>query len=465
MQSGRVLPDDVPVITGRYGWALLLAIPAFIWPALYNGYPLVFADTGTYLDQALRGYAGWDRPPAYSVAILPLHLSLTTWPVIVVQALVTAHMLWLARRTLVPEAGFAGLVGVCALLSLGTIAPWIVGQLLPDLFTPLLVLALSLLALVPDRLGWSGRLWCMAIVTIAIAVHYSHLPLALGLLICLLLLRRLRRPATSLGIGGLARLCVPILLAVVGWISVNSAAHDRAALSPFGGVFLLARVIHDGPGLDYLRRACPAAGYRLCPYLDAIRGTSDTFLWDEDSAMNLAGGPKVVAEEAMTIVTAAVAEEPWRQARASLRNAFSQFRQYRSGDGLEPWPDDPGPLATLKAHFPPREAAAYLASRQSRDDLDLIHVLSPVHVAVETIAMVVCLVLAIILRRTPAGQFCAAVLLALVGNAILAGALSSVHPRYQARLIWLAVFAAWVGVEQWRIVRAGGRAAGAAGQD
>lgn len=437
-------------MTGIGRWVLLLGVPLLLWPALYNGYPLVFADTGTYLDQALRGYAGWDRPPAYSAAILPLHLSLTTWPVIVVQALLTAHLLWLARSVLVPGAGPAGLVGVFALLGLGTIAPWIVAQLLPDLFTPLLVLSLALLALVPERLGWSGRLWCVAIATVAIAVHYSHLPLALGLLICLLILRRLRRPAPRLGIGGLARLALPVLLAVAGWVSVNSAAHDRAALSPFGGVFLLARVIDDGPGLDYLRRACPAAGYRLCPYLDAIHGTSDTFLWDKDSALNRAGGPKPVAEEAMRIVTAAVAEEPWRQARASLRNALAQFLQYRSGDGLEPWPDDPGPRATLTAHFPPREVTAYLAARQAQGELGLIETLSPLHVTVETVGMLLCLVLAIVLRRDPAGQFCAAVLLALVGNAILAGALSSVHPRYQARLVWLAVFAAWVAAERWR---------------
>lgn len=444
-------------------WILPVAVPALLWPAIYNGYPLVFADTGTYLDQALRRYAGWDRPPAYSALILPLHLSLTTWPVIVAQALATAHLLWLARRALVPGAGTAGLGGVLGLLSVGTVAPWVVGQLLPDLFTALLVLALCLLALVPDRLGRVERLWCMAVATVAIAVHYSHFPLALGLLIGLLLLRLLRTGRPELRIGGLARLAAPVALAVAGWISVNAAAHDRATLSPYGGVFLLARVIHDGPGLDYLRRACPAAGYRLCPHVGAIHGTSDTFLWDPDSAMNRAGGPKLVAEEAGAIVAAAVTAEPWTQLHASLRNAFAQFVTFHSGDGLEPWPDAPGPLATLKAHFPLREIAAYSAARQARGELGIVQALSPLHVTIESAAMLLCLILAIVLRRDPAGQFCAAVLLALIGNAILAGALSSVHARYQARLVWLAVFAAWVGVERWRMRSAPQRRAGQGG--
>ena len=42
------------------------AVPAaaalLLWPAVWNGYPIVFADTGTYLSQAIHLYAGWDRP-------------------------------------------------------------------------------------------------------------------------------------------------------------------------------------------------------------------------------------------------------------------------------------------------------------------------------------------------------------------------------------------------------------------
>ena len=61
--------EPVPTMTRWGGWQLLLPVSLLLWPAFYNTYPLVFADTGTYLDQALRGYAGWDRPPAYSALI------------------------------------------------------------------------------------------------------------------------------------------------------------------------------------------------------------------------------------------------------------------------------------------------------------------------------------------------------------------------------------------------------------
>ena len=49
---------------GRAGTVciIVLAAAALLWPAAWNGYPLVFADTGTYLSQAIEHYAGWDRP-------------------------------------------------------------------------------------------------------------------------------------------------------------------------------------------------------------------------------------------------------------------------------------------------------------------------------------------------------------------------------------------------------------------
>src|SRR5450755_331949 len=80
-------------------WIILPAcVLCLIWPALWNGYPIVFADTGTYLSQAMHRYLGWDRPVFYSLFIFALHLGLTTWPVILVQSGLTVLVLDLTRR-------------------------------------------------------------------------------------------------------------------------------------------------------------------------------------------------------------------------------------------------------------------------------------------------------------------------------------------------------------------------------
>ena len=120
---------------------ILLSAAVLLWPALWNGYPLVFSDTGTYLSQAIEHYLGWDRPVFYSLFLLPLHMTLTTWPVIVVQALLVTHTLHLVRRALLPQVSGWWLLPCVGFLSVATALPWFASQLMPDIFTPLLVLA------------------------------------------------------------------------------------------------------------------------------------------------------------------------------------------------------------------------------------------------------------------------------------------------------------------------------------
>src|SRR4051812_27471361 len=140
---------------GRGTTALVLALAAILllWPAFWNGYPIVFADTGTYLSQAIHRYAGWDRPIFYSLFMFPLHATLTVWPVVVVQALITAYALHVVSRVLLPALSAPAFVAGVAILASVTWLPWLVSELMPDLFTPLLVLLLTVLAWVPGHVG------------------------------------------------------------------------------------------------------------------------------------------------------------------------------------------------------------------------------------------------------------------------------------------------------------------------
>ena len=38
--------------------AVVVASVLLVWPGFWNGYPLIFADTGTYIGQALLIYLG-----------------------------------------------------------------------------------------------------------------------------------------------------------------------------------------------------------------------------------------------------------------------------------------------------------------------------------------------------------------------------------------------------------------------
>jgi hypothetical protein len=64
-----------------------IAAASLSWPALRNGCPLVLPCAGTCLSQTIAHCAGWDRPVFHSYFLLPLHLTITTWPEIAPQAL------------------------------------------------------------------------------------------------------------------------------------------------------------------------------------------------------------------------------------------------------------------------------------------------------------------------------------------------------------------------------------------
>ena len=396
-------------------WAAPLAAAPLLWPAVWNGYPIVFADTGTYLSQAIERYLGWDRPPFYSLFMLPLHMTVTTWPVVAAQALLTV---WVLRQ--VCAVRWRWLPLVVAPLAAGTWLPFLVSQLMPDLFTPLLVLVL----------GFGAKTWrLVAFAAFAIAAQQSSLLLSVVIL-CV--------PLSGLTMKGV----LPPLLAVAALLSVNLLGHGRLALSPYGNVFLLARVIYDGPGMDVLRRDCPAAGWRLCAFVDRFPATSDEFLWRPDSPAMLAGGHKAVSAEAGSIIAAALRAEPGREALAVLRNGAEQLTRFASGDGLEAWPAEVTPW--IERDFPPAERARYAGALQARGLLAVPPALGAIHTAVGVAGVLACLALLpfAVRRRHRSARLLVVVLVALPVSALITGGLSTPHDRYQSRIMWLPPFIA-----------------------
>jgi hypothetical protein len=583
-----------------------LAAAFLLWPALWNGYPIVFADTGTYLTQAIHRYAGWDRPVFYSLFMLPLHATVTLWPVVIAQALLTAALLRLVCRVLLPRLPAPVFVAGVALLAAATWLPWLVSELMPDLFTPLLILSITLLAWTPQHLSRRARRMVAGLATCLIATQQSSVPLTVGLLACLALCRPgarrsihppphlrpepdcpaskqdfitkttekhggsrreddratvslhpvchvkphpgfpranpdtmrrqgdrtvlrdppwfsassvikrlLARRTTRTGVAeaqtvrtgvpealsartgeaqsgrtppalnpftanppgpnprGLTPpapnpfglnpaappppghhrtrpgdrwrlLILPPTVAILALCTVNLAAHGRFAPSPYGNIFLLARVIYDGPGMAALGQNCPTEHWRLCPYRDAFPPTSDDFLWSPDSPLYRAGGPKQISADADAIIRAAIAADPLGQARAALSNTIVQLTSFASGDGLTPWPTQVTPA--IAHDFPPREAAAYAAARQQGGTLAVPPPLARLHTATAVGGLIACLVLLPIAlaRRLSCAGLLLAVLLALPLSAAITGALSGPHDRYQARIMWLPPLAALI---------------------
>lgn len=404
-------------------WAAPLAAGLLLWPAVWNGYPIIFADTGTYLSQAIHRYLGWDRPPFYSLFMLPLHLTVTTWPVVVAQALMAVWVVRSACRALLPGMRDRWLPCIVLPLAAGTWLPFLVCQLMPDVFTPLLVLVLCV---------QSARWWWTMFAAFAIAAQQSSLLLSVAVSAVL---------AAKDG-RGIAPKLLPIGLAMAALATVNLIGHGRFAISPFGNVFLLARVIYDGPGMDILQRDCPEAGWRLCPFLGRFPPISDDFLWRPDSPIVLAGGHKAISGEADAIIAAALRAEPGRELGAIAANAAEQLTRFASGDGLGAWPVEVTPW--IDRDFPMAERTRYAAGLQARGLLTLPVWLASLHAVVSLTGVAACIgLLPLALRRRhKAAAFLLVTLIVLPASALITGGLSTPHDRYQSRIMWLPPFVA-----------------------
>jgi hypothetical protein len=433
-------PSGPPALA-RLG-AILAAATLLVWPALMNRYPIIFVDTAAYLLHTITGEAPWDKTAAYGPFLLLFHQGITLWLPLAAQGVILSWLLWLVQRNacgrvtparhLVLSGGLAGL----------TSAPWFAAMLMPDVFTPVVVLCLFLLGFGERRLARAELLAVGLIGAVAIAVHLSHLPTAVALVLLVLLGRRQWRPAL--------RAAMPLAAAIVFLLGANWHAFGRVTLSAHGAIFLLARLQADGPAVLALRDHCPTAGWYLCDFIDQMPMDSDHFLWSPESPVRPVGSVRL-APEAREVVAATLRDYPLAVARAALGNWIEQLYLVRVGDTLDNLDLDQFADQVLARGFPLRERAAFEAGAQMRGDLErLAAPFLQLHVPALFLSLPVILAGWWRLARRGDGPRLGLVLCVLVGviaNALATGALSKPHLRYQARIVWLlplgAVLAFW----------------------
>ena len=427
----------------RVGAAVLTGALLLIWPAFFNGYPLLFSDSGGFLHQTLGPLMLWDKPYVYGPFLHAFHWRISLWGPVVAQGLILSHLLWLTLLVMRGDAKPLWHFGLCAFAALATAAPFSVALLMPDIFAPIVVLGLFLLGFGGVALTRFERGYLVALVALGIAAHLAHLPLALGLCGVALLLRLWRYPARLLA------MVLPVMISVAALLATNAIGHGRVALSPYGSVFMLARLQEDGPASAVLKARCPDAGWYLCAFTDRLPMPANDFLWAPDSPVNrdATGQPRflggmLLAPEAGQIVAETIRTDPLGVARAMAANMVAQLASFGIGDTLDNAHFAVAVRPRIEQGFAARELAAFDQARQAQDVLqEAVMPLNPLHL------LVVLLALPLLLwgawrRQGLALALALFVLAAVLGNALICGGLSAPHPRYGARIMWLLPVAA-----------------------
>jgi hypothetical protein len=445
---GRFISAPVAVFLG----ALFLA-----WPAIYNGFPLIYPDTTDYINggrliaTALirhhpSPYYGL-RSTIYSLGILPFHLGVTLWPVVALQCLLVSYVLWLVVRSLVSRKPAARFLILMLLLSLLSSVSWFASFVMPDILGPVLYLCVYLLVFARESLSRLERLALCLISSWAIASHSSHLLIFASLCFFLVLLsiRHFNRAQLRVGL----ELTAILALAVGAQAALNGILYGRFSQGVSRVPFVTARLIADGPGRWYLEKHCGEPRWEMCKYVSNISGTSTRFLFDVNGvwANASADSQNRILQQEPSFALAAVRAYPLEQAEKSASNFFSQLITFDL-ESLRPHP-------LVEIQIPrdlPRTQRQYFEGRQARNQLPLTLFTFIQYGGVVASLLCIAALVPWLWRSRPARLLGLGLVIAhtVVVNALVTGVLASVLDRFEGRVIWLVPLLAALCAFSWQ---------------
>jgi hypothetical protein len=439
--------------------SLTVSAAAFLSPALWNGFPLVFFDTGGYVRRVLAMELTPGRSLFYG---LFLWLSSFGWWSFYGPILVHVFcLIWLIHLMLrchdVP-AGPQATAFFCVGLSVLTGISWYADQLMPDILVPMAVLALWLLGFRRKRLGRFECAGLVAIALLALLSHMSGMALAIGLSMVILVVRFVvKKWGFSLTVTWQWPVAV-VVASLVLMPLLHLALVGKATYTPGGPVYIFGRLVQAGIAKRWLAEHCPVSGIKLCGLQDRIPNTGDEFLWGGKSAFRTLGGWSGAADKELGyLVKACLKAYPGAVAWTALQATVQQMVMVKSGDQL--WEIHNDTRNVFTNLMPSPVSKAFNAARQQRGETTqlLIEEINKVHVPVAYVSLF-CLLLVIYwgLRfgRHDLAAAALFIFITLIGNAFICGALSNPHDRYQGRLVWLATLVVGMSAVCWWQLRA-----------
>ncbi len=423
----------------------LVSVFCLLLPALYNGYPIVTSDSGSYIS------AGWildvpiDRPITYSIFIRMASLSgFSLWGVLIAQSLILVYYLKRMSKHVLQEkySDRLFLILVLLLTSFSSLG-WVTSQIMPDIFTPILLLAVADYYLTPNN-TLKQKTISFILLWIYIEQHNSNL--LIELLFCTLVLvycffkkhQKLFQKTRFL-----------FILTIFSFVSIsffNLWEGNSFRPSASSHVFMMSRMAENGILDQVLEEYCLTENYSICEYQGRLGNRQWDFMWDnENGHLQNAGGWQNVEKEYNKIIFKSLTKPRYlllhiyEAAEASVRQ-MSQFTLsfMVQGEGSSPY--------NAIKNYLPREIKEYITSKQQCRELNEIKgFLNGVIYVFTTAILFLSMFNYNSTRDNSKGPtynyFFVFVILTVSINAIVTASFSTVVDRLQARVFWLVPFA------------------------
>jgi hypothetical protein len=442
---------------------LLLLISYFIFsafvciiPALYNRYPLFYSDSALYIDTSML--FGKLQPGeniqclsgiGYAFFIRAVTWKTTLWLVVYAQALILNILIYLTIKVLLPDRNALKYhFPLIFVLSICSSMGWTVSQLMPDIFTPYLVLSLFLFYTTEGR-KWIAYISLSILILISLISHMSNVSIVFLFIIVLAMLfifhkkyRSTRKPflIKTVYILGLVFISFFILK------GLNKKYYNEYVLSPKGHIWFFARLIDTGFMQEYLNEKCDQESYEICKYKDSLPDNSQTFLWDEGSVYYKTGGWAQNHDEYKKIIGDVMVSPKYLNLflYSGFTNFLKQMVTFKIGDGLSDQFNRGSPQyqLTIKNYDRNEFKNDFQQSEQIQGSLkfDTINLINCILIFFSLLLIVYIFYTKKLERNLH--LFSYIIFCGVIFNAIVISNLSAVQNRYQSRIVWLIPFLA-----------------------
>ncbi len=445
---------------------------SLIIPALLNGYPLVYSDTGTYLYSGHSGIVPVDRPIMYGLFVRHISMSYSLWFVIATQAFIATSLILLCFRHFV-KAGHSYLrtfIMVFFLSSVTGISNY-TSQVMPDIFSGLVIISLALLCCA-QNLSVLTIIYLFLLVILFNLSHSSNLltssclVILIGITAVLISWQKKKNnklvltPDTLVRCNGTrrrinpARAFFPVALSWLLLPSVNLMYGGGFGFHSANNVFLAGRMSESGILESYLEKKCTNDTFPLCEYRGKFPAFAWQFFWDYSGPLYGGGCMQkgwgncwVEKDKEYGPVIRDILSDPVYRKRFAVYSAKESFRQLITFDvgHLTPMTEGSPVIGGIKQYYPD-EYARYLDAKQAHGTLYFVALSSRQHLVV--LCSLIIITCACVLRRTRikipghVSLLLMAVISGLLINAAVCATFSGTVNRYEGRVIWLLPLAA-----------------------
>ncbi len=432
---------------------LLILLGTFILTIIsfYNGYPLVYSDTGTYLYSGFDKFIPFDRPITYGLFVFAASLKTSLWFVVLIQNFFTCFLIFevckLFFKTEILPISFLGII---TFLTFFTGIAWYSNQIMPDFFAPITAL-LTFLILYSPKINIFKLIFFSILFIFSSIVHLSHLIFIFILIFFNIFLEKLLTKKQIFVIEKLKfqRIFLIFALIIVSWFTlptINYLTEKKFIVSKGSYAFFIAHLADTGILEKFLRENCEKTEYKnckLCQYKDSLPQDLAAFLWTPNGVFAKTGGWEG-EEEYKKIVFATLKEPKYLVLNIykSMTYGFSLLFRNEIGQGLSAYNEGSAPYGQIHWRFH-YELNNYLSAKQniwngSTLNLKTLNIFN-FFLNIFSFFCVLLIFFTSFYKRIDnfSLKFLIFSLSAIFVNAFITAGLNSSCERFQARIVWL----------------------------